>query len=305
MASNLCGNCKRTLDGARTCPNCGWAWPAARPRTARSNTTVLVFAIGAAVLVAGAPFFYGVYQGFREHRDAERERLEVLAEERNQLRREHRLEKRDAETAASAPVHARSETRAATNGAELLRGLDAIEREEAMLAEQARSPLYAEFDELQLDGFLGPQQLADARSVADGRTRARRYRELVGGLTRIREKKYDAIERRLRILAGDMSTGQVMLRRFETSRREIGAIESQVDDNRQVMADAYEAIFDFAASRQGRMTIENGELTFYEQADTDAYLHSLAILKGAKNLERALAQRLRTKIAEMNGGGAR
>lgn len=304
MASRVCGNCKQALARAGTCPSCGENSPPPLRRVARSNITVLIFAIGAALLVAGAPFLYGVYQGYHEYKEAERERLEVLAEERNQLMRERQLEKNGRAPAAPVSAPSRSETRAATNGAELLRGLDAIEREEAALAEQARAPLYLAFDELQLAGYLDPQRLVDAHSVADARVRVRRYRGLVEGLTRIREDKYDATERRLRILAGDMSTGQTMLRQFETSKREIGTLESQIDDNRHVIADAYEAVFAFAASRQGRMAAENGELRFYEQADTDAYRHSLEILTGAQNLESALAQRLRRQIAQLNGSAA-
>ena len=304
MASNLCGNCKRALDRARTCPSCGWTSPAAQPRAPYSNTAVLLFALGAVVLVISIPFCYGVYQGYSGFNTATAERRELLARRNDRFVSDAQAEQQDRAPAAPSSVPSRSQTRAAGNETELQRGLNAIYREEGPLAQQAQARVYARIDELQLDQALEAKRLTNAADIADGRERLRRYRKLLDELVRLRVEHRAILGQRLRTLAGDLPSGQLVLQGFESAQREISVLETQTDDNRRAMADAFAALLEFAATHQDRMTAQGDQLAFYEQADADAYGRLIGVLASTQEVESALAEQRRAESVKLRDAAA-
>lgn len=304
MASNLCGNCKRALDGARTCPSCGWTSPAATPRAPRSNATVWMFAIGAVVLVTGIPFFYGVYQGYSGYNSATEERRQLLAQRRDQFMSDQQAEKNGKLPTVSSPAPPRSETHAATNETELQRGLNTIYREEGALVRQAQTQAYARIGELRMDEVLEAKVLASAAGIADGRDRLRRYREQLDELVRMRKEQRAILGQRLRTLAGDLPSGQLVLQGFEQAGRDVAALETQTDDNRRTMLDAFAAVLDFAAAHQDDMTVQDETLAFDKQADADAFGRLIGALQAAEERESELAKQRRAEAGKLREAGA-
>ncbi len=304
MASNLCGNCKRALDRARTCPGCGWTSPAARPRAPRSNTAVLLFALGAAVLAISIPFCYGVYQGYSGYNSAMEERRRLLAPRHDRFVGDAQAEKQEPAPAAPSSAPPRSETRAAGNDTELQLGLNAIYREEGPRMQRERSQVYARIDELQLERIVEAKQLTSAAGIADGRERLRRYRELLDELVRLRKQHRAILEQRLRTLAGDLPSGQLLLQGFEKSGREVAALEAQTDANRRATSDVLAALLEFAAAHRDRIAVHGEQLAFYDQADADAYGRLMGALESAQAVESALAEQRRAKDAELRDAAA-
>lgn len=317
MTAIACGECRTEVPaGARNCPAC--AAPvlanfmpdprlaAARARRASEHTgrnilIGIVIVLGCLALLARCASFFGEVS---QRADARKEAGALADTSRELLLAEkRRLDDADnggapAQTQALPANPAPATIAPATNAAELLRGMNRIVRElhARNLRDQIR--LQAEVAALQLETVLSPQNLTDARGIADGQAAMRRYLGLVeAAYTATRADRIE-LDRRIYTLAGDTALSARFIQGYEQSKSQRVALENaQVANQRRVVA-ATQALLGFAHSRLGRISLDRGELLFRSQSDLDTYQRLLADFDREAALEQDIANRQRKMIDE-------
>lgn len=155
-----------------------------------------------------------------------------------------------------------------------------------------------QIDAVDLGMVLAPETLTNLQRIGVAHDRVATYRKAIDGSYARQEAYWKEAEAYLATAPVDAATRSAITAGYNRSATKTKAVYAEWVQTERKVLQAFDDMLDFAAARQGRMGVQDGQMAFAEHADTVKYIAMMQSMRDLSTAEEAANAKLEQLRAE-------